>query len=239
MLKQIRIFAATALVALSACGEQQPGTAQPATKAANAVDWTATAVLTPEGGVRMGNPEARARLVEFASFTCGACTNFHNQAAGPLKREVATGATSWEYRPFMLNIFDLAAAVLARCDGPSNFFRWADQLYTAHDQWVAPLQKLTQADFAPVARLPQNQQLLAVARLAGLDEFARKRGMPAARFEACMTNQAEIERLTRMQQAAVDSFGVNATPTFLINGRKQDGITSWTALQPRLAAAAR
>jgi protein-disulfide isomerase len=248
MLKRTILSSVFALAALSACGEQQPGTAQ--TKPAGAqsttaaapaarADWTATVVLTPEGGMRMGNPDARAKLVEFASFTCPSCQNFHTQASAPLKQEVAAGTTSWEYRPFMLNIFDLAAALLARCDGPQSFFRWADQLYANHEQWVAPLAKLTEADLAPVARLPQNQQLLGVARLAGLDEFARRRGMPAARFEACMTNQAEIDRLTRMQQAAVDTFGVNATPTFLINGRKQEGITAWTALQPRLAEARR
>jgi protein-disulfide isomerase len=244
MLKRPLFLTLAALLLLAACGGEQPGTAQPKAgqpqgAARSATDWTATAVLTPEGGVRMGNPQAKAKLVEFASFTCGACQNFHTQAAQPLKERVKAGQTSWEYRPFMLNIFDLAAALLARCDGPESFFRWADQLYANHDSWVAPLAKLGEADFAPIAKLPPNQQVLGVARLARLDEFARVRGMPAARFEACMTNQAEIDRLTKMQQAAVDQHQVNATPTFLVNNRKATGITSWPALEPRLAEAAR
>jgi protein-disulfide isomerase len=238
-------LALAAILALSACGEQQPGTAQtrpsaPATQPGKAADWTQTVVLTPEGGVRMGNPQARAKLIEYASFTCPACQNFHVQASQPMKTgTVAAGQTSWEYRPFLLNIFDLAAALLARCDGPENFFRWADQLYTHHDQWVPGLAKLTEADFAPIARLPEEQQVLGVARLAGLDRFARTRGMPTARFEQCMTNRAEIDRLQKMQQVAVDTHRVNATPTFILNGRKQDGVTSWPQLRPRLEQAAR
>lgn len=244
-LRRPLLLGIAAILALSACGEQQPGTAQtrpsaPTTQPAKAADWTQTVVLTPEGGVRMGNPQARAKLIEYASFTCPACQSFHTQASQPLKSgQVAAGQASWEYRPFLLNIFDLAAALLARCDGPENFFRWADQLYANHDQWVAPLAKLTDADFAPIARLPEDQQVLGVARLAGLDRFARTRGMPSARFEQCMTNRAEIDRLQKMQQVAVDTHRVNATPTFIVNGRKQDGVTTWTQLRPRLEQAAR
>lgn len=245
MLIRPRLAAALSLAILAACGEQQPSTATPKAvpqqqaRPDAAADWTRTAVLTPEGGVRMGNPEARAKVVEFASFTCPACRNFHIEGGEPLKAMVRAGSTSWEYRPFLLNIFDLAAALLARCDGPENFFRWADQLYADHERWVAPLARLTERDLEPIARLPADQQVLGVARLAGLDEFARKRGMPSSRFEACMRNQAEIDRLTRMQQAAADSFRVSGTPTFVLNGRRLDGVTSWPALQPRLQEAAR
>ncbi len=243
MLTRPFLSALAAALLLAACGERQPSTAQPkrdAPAAARpAVDWARTAVLTPDGGVRIGNPEARARLVEFASFTCSHCGSFHREAAGPLKARVRDGSASWEFRPFLLNIFDLAAALLARCDGPENFFRWTEQLYADQDKWVEPLARLSEKDLAPIARLPADRQVLEVARLAGLEEFARRRGMPAARFAACMSNQAEIDRLTRMQQAAAERFQISGTPTFVLNGRKLEGITTWPALAPRLAEAAR
>src|SRR3546814_4508496 len=62
-------------------------------------DWTKVVVATTEGGVRMGNPDAPVKLIEFASFTCPHCREFNEAAADVLKSKyVASGKVSLEFR---------------------------------------------------------------------------------------------------------------------------------------------
>ena len=74
-------------------------TAAPATAASPAgQDWTTVVAATPEGGFRMGNPNAPVKLVEFASLTCPHCQEFHEAGQPTIKdKYVATGKISYEY----------------------------------------------------------------------------------------------------------------------------------------------
>jgi protein-disulfide isomerase len=235
MLKASLLFAATlALVACdSGTSTAAPAGKAPAAKASASTDWTQTVVLTPEGGYRMGNPDAKVKLVEFASFTCGVCQQFHKDS-GTLKTDyVKSGRVSLEYRPFMLNIYDFAATKLAMCEGPGRFFTWADQLFTNKEAWITPFAKLTEADINPLRSLPPGEQVKGLAMAGQLDQFAKARGLPGAKFEACMSDQAVFEQLTKRQQVATDTYQIAGTPTFLMNGKKVEG-TTWAAIEPQI-----
>jgi protein-disulfide isomerase len=247
MLSSIRPLPALALLAASACGGAgDSGTAAPASPGGavavaaggTAKDWSTTVVRTPEGGFRMGNPDAPVRLVEYASFTCAHCQRFHLEGADPLKTGlVKAGKVSYEYRPFLLNAIDIAAAMVAVCNGPEQFFTWADQLYRNHDTWVTPFTKLSDTDLKSLASLSQDQQVKRLAELGGFDAFVRVRGMPRARFDQCLADGNALKQLMATQQAAVEQSQVNATPTLFLNGRKLDGVTTWEALRPKIEAA--
>ncbi len=238
MLKASLLFAAT--LALMAC-DSGTSTAAPAAKTgaeaagkagANA-DWTKTVVQTPEGGFRMGNPDAKVKLVEFASFTCSHCAQFHTDSATLKSDYVKSGRVSLEYRPFMLNIYDFAATKMAMCEGPDRFFTWTDQLFTNKDAWITPFTKLTEADINPLRNLPPGEQVKGLATAGKLNEFAKARGLPGAKFDACMSDQAMFEALTKRQQAATDTYQIAGTPTFLLNGKKIEG-TTWAAIEPQI-----
>ncbi|WP_199554686.1 DsbA family protein [Sandaracinobacteroides hominis] len=242
MLKVSLLLAAT--LAVAAC-DSGTSTAAPAGKAADAAksspaarDWTQTVVETPEGGYRMGNPDAKVKVVEFASFTCSHCRDFHKEAETTFKPTyVKTGQVSYEYRPFMLNVYDFAAVKLATCEGPSRFFTWANELYTHSDAWITPFTKLTEADVAPLRALPPGEQIKGLATAGQLHEFAKTRGLPRAKFDGCMSDQKTLDTLTARQQAAVDKFQVQGTPTFLLNGKKLEGVANWATLEPKLKEA--
>ena len=240
MLKFSLLFAAS--LAMISC-DSGTSTAAPAGKAATGEaaaeqDWTKTVVQTPEGGFRMGSPDAKVKLVEFASFTCSHCMDFHKASATDLKPNyVKSGKVSLEYRPFMLNVYDFAASKLAMCEGPDRFFTWADQLFTNQEAWVTPFTKLTEADIEPLKTLPPEQQVAGLAVAGGLHDFARPRGLPRAKFDACMADAATMQRLTTQQQAWSEKYQIQGTPTFLINGKKVDGVTTWAGLKPKIDAA--
>lgn len=237
LLKASLVFAAT--LALVAC-DSGTSTAAPAAtgaagagKAAASADWTKTVVQTPEGGFRMGNPDAKVKLVEFASFTCGVCQQFHKDSATLKTDYVKSGRVSLEYRPFMLNIYDFAATKLAMCEGPGRFFTWADQLFTNKEAWITPFTKLTDADINPLRSLPPGEQVKGLAKAGQLDQFAKARGLPGAKFDACMSDQAMFEQLTKRQQVATDTYQIAGTPTFLLNGKKVEG-TTWAQIEPQI-----
>jgi 2-hydroxychromene-2-carboxylate isomerase len=137
----------------------------------------------------------------------------------------------------MLNIYDFAATKLAVCEGPSRFFTWVNQLYTNSEAWITPFTKLTEADIAPLKALPPGEQIKGLATAGQLHEFAKARGLPRAKFDACMADQAQFEALTKRQQAAMDQYQVQGTPTFVLNGKKLDGVTNWATLEPKIKEA--
>ena len=90
-----------AAVLLAAVGH--PGVAKPSVKAAP-VDWSRTLVATPEGGIRMGKPNARIKLVEYGSLVCPHCRHFAQTGVAPLIRQyVHPGQVSYEFRPLILS----------------------------------------------------------------------------------------------------------------------------------------
>lgn len=206
--------------------------------APNNGDWTQVVSRTPEGGMLMGNPNAPVKLIEFASLTCGACAQFAEQGEPQLvDRYVKSGQVSFELRNFVRDPADLAAALLARCNGPAAFFKLSDQLFADQADWLGQLQTLSPAEQQQLQSMPPAQAPAFVAEKAGLVQFARVRGIPAAKAQQCLTDQAEIEKLMEMNRVATSQFNLQGTPTFAINGNTVAGVSQWGELEPRLRAA--
>ena len=254
MLMRSRVKAVTmcaAVAILAACGEGSPGSADTgsaakpvtAVKAAQratpaAMKWLDTLAATPEGGFRLGNPDAPVKLVEYASLTCPHCRDFSETAMPTIKGQyIATGKVSYEFRNFVLNPADYAATMLARCSGPSAFFALSDAFFKNQTTWVQPFSKLGEAETAKLAAMSPDDQIVAYAQLGGLDEFMRARGVPAAKFKACLTDAGQRGQLEAIRKVAVEEHKISGTPSFLINGELQAEVYTWAALEPKLKAA--
>jgi protein-disulfide isomerase len=234
------------LLSSAACSGENAGTAATgnATTLATAPapagrNWTETVVRTPEGGFRMGNPDAPVKLVEYGARTCPTCGAFSREAAEPLaKNYVATGKVSFEFRDFLVHgAPDLAAALLGQCGGTAVFFPILDQMYA--DQ-PATLDRLQQGGAALEQRLqslPPRQQIAALGDAMGLVEFVKQRGVPEAQARACLNDQAAQDALTKSSGDAQASGTVTGTPTFLINGQAVPGAVSWAQIEQALKAA--
>jgi protein-disulfide isomerase len=89
-----------------------------------------------------------------------------------------------------------------------------------------------------VADLPQKQQFVAMAKIAGLDAWAAAHGVPAARANQCLSNVKSIDQLVQMTGNATEQHpDFQGTPTFLINGGLVKDVASWDRLEPKLKAA--
>jgi protein-disulfide isomerase len=205
--------------------------ALPQIPAPNNGDWTQMVQETPEGGWRMGNPDAPVKLVEYASISCGGCAAFAEQGSEPLReRYVRSGQVSWEYRPFIIFPTDPGIFMLLRCRGAQPFFRLTDQLYATQRQWLAQ----AQSQAATVQALPQDQQIAGFVRAAGVDAFFRQSGMPAGQVDSCLADRAALQRLLDNSQRYANEDNVSSTPTFHINGEEVD-VRGWSNPNPALS----
>ena len=106
-------------------------------------DWTKRVIVTAAGGFLVGNPAARAKLVEYGSLSCPYCQQFHREAIAGLRARIATGDMSFEFRPFAVHSADPILHALLRCAGPTRYSTFSDDFYdgqvtiaAAYEKWV-------------------------------------------------------------------------------------------------------
>jgi len=160
-----------------------------------------------ESDLPVGSARAPLTLIEYASVTCPHCKTFHDEIFPVLERDyIRTGKLRFLFRelPAPAGLANLAAASfqVARCAGanPEQYLRRISLLFAAQPR----LFEAVQAGKALEA-------LRAVATEAGLSE---------AEFQGCITDDAGYRRIGSTMQRAFDRYGVDATPTLILNGEK-------------------
>ena len=196
-------------------------------------DWTQVVTVTAEGGFRMGNPQAPVKVVEYLSLTCPHCASFAAEGTRPLMTYVRSGRVSLEYRNFVLNGLDLVAALLSRCAAPQNYFALNHAILASQAEWMGRVQAMSAAQRQEMESLGDLQRLRRVATIAGLDAIAARHGVTPAEADSCMAEQARLDRLIQMREAA-SRYGVTGTPTFAINGQIAGSAGTWATLEPLL-----
>lgn len=223
------VAAALSLAALAA----SPAAAQ-ASKAAAQRDWSRAVAQTPEGGFRVGNPNAALKVIEYGSLTCGHCAHFAEEGFPQLLQTyVKSGRVSFEFRNYIRDAADGAAALLSRCAGTSDYFAATDALFAAQPQWIGKLQALPAGEFKRMSELPPAEGFPQIAAAAGLTELAAKHGVTAAKAKTCLTSKAGLDALLSLRKGALEVYDLEYTPTFVINGKKADAST-WDQLEPLL-----
>lgn len=222
-------FAATALTALPAAdGEAQKG------KAAAQRDWTQTIVRTPEGGFRMGNPNAPVKVIEYLSFACPHCAEFHHEGGAALMQNyVRPGRVSVEYRNILINAPDIPATALARCAGGRNYFAMGHELMRTQAQWVTAGRNLSEEQRSQLRNQPPAVMAQRMAPMIGLDRIAARFGLTPAAQRSCLSNAANFDQLEAISEQAHSQYGITGTPTFVINGRVID-TNVWSGIEPLL-----
>lgn len=240
------LLLASAVFASAACNAENSGNAAgkgpdvtaAAVPAPNNGDWSTVVAKTPEGGFVMGNPNAKVKLVEFGSMTCPHCATFEEKGTKPLiDNYVKKGLVSFEFRNFVRDPYDLTAALLARCGGEASFFGLTRNLFTDQKDWTGKIQAADPAKMQSVQSMPPARQFSTIADLGGLKQYASQRGVPRAKAEQCLADEAAVNQLVQMNSDAVSQFSIPGTPSFLINGALVDKAASWEELEPKIKEA--
>ena len=147
-----------------------------------------------------GAEDAPVEIIEYASYTCPHCANFHNNTFKQLKADyIDTGKVKYILRPFP---FDgdrrgEAAFMLAKCAPNNAYYPMIDALFATQGTWAG------QGNPVP--------ELLRISKLSGMTE---------ADFKACLGNQELLTQIIQGRNKAVQEFGVRSTPTVFVNSEK-------------------
>lgn len=203
------------------------------TVSAAPADWSATVTARADGAYVIGNPTARVKLVEWASYTCSHCAHFAEQSRAGLEGGlIRSGSTSLEVRHLIRDTLDFAAVAVARCGGPRGFPKRHHAIFTAQDRWTQQGATFLQANGAQLDQIARPVAFRRIADGAGLTAIGRANGLTAAQIDACFA-PAALERISKLGDPPA---GVTSTPSFYVNGQLVSGV-DWAGLQPRLRAA--
>jgi protein-disulfide isomerase len=148
-----------------------------------------------------GSDAAPVTIIEYASITCHFCMKFHTETWPDLKAKyVDTGQVRFIMRELPLDPLATAGFMLARCMGDDKWYAMLDLLYRTKETWGH-------------AANP-SEALLQTVRQGGFTQES---------FEACLQNEKLFRDIRDVADRGSREFGVNATPTFFINGIKHTG----------------
>ena len=152
----------------------------------------------------VGKADAPVTIVEYASMTCGHCAAFHNTVLPKLKAKyIDTGKAKLIFREFPLDNVAAAVSMLGRCLPAEASSAFISEMFKRQQEWA----------FQPGNPLPR------------LFEMARQVGFTQASFDKCLTDQKLLEQIEAAREKASKKFGVSATPTFFVNGKRLAGVS--------------
>ena len=126
---------------------------------------------------------------------------------------IDTGKVRYIFREFPLDIKAAAGSMLTRCianGDAQKYFAVTDMLFRSQNDWVV---KNT------------TETLTRIGKQAGLSQ---------QQVEACLKDQALLDKIAADQKYASDILKVDSTPTFFINGEKIKGESSIEEFQKRI-----
>lgn len=199
--------------------------------------WANTVSRNSIGAHVIGNPAAKTRLVEYFSYTCGACGNFANNS-GPLltSQYVAKGTVLVEYRNLIRDPLDMTAALLARCGRPTQFYGNHQAIFTAQRQWIAKVQSATEAQQKSWYEGSTGERTKHMAVDSGLFALMKQRGYSDTQLNACLASEVSLAELTSMTNIGRTQDHVTGTPSFFVNGAAV-GSLEWDRIKTALDAA--
>lgn len=250
-MKLSKLFGTLAVVAaLGACSKSDSGgtgaTVDDSVKITTAKppaggDWSDVVNETAAGGIMMGDPNAKVKLIEIASLGCPFCRAFAESGIDPLvEKYVKTGQVSWEFRPYLIHgPVDIAADLIARCNGIKSFFPLVEAMYRDQPTWMGKVEAAGQDKLQSIQSLPPNQAFVAMADLAGLQDWAAMRGLPRDKSTQCLSDQKMIDNEVQVTSDVNDAYPeFSGTPSFVLNGNLlPKGTATWEKLEPVLQEA--
>lgn len=187
---------ALALALLAAPGFAQTAPAAPDAPAAEAE--AAPQILTD---IALGEANAPVTFVEYASFTCSHCRDFHNETFPKLKAEyIDTGKIRFIQRDVYFDQFGLWAGVLARCGGEVKYYPMSHLLFSEQQKWM---------DAKTAEQFAEN-----------LRKLGKTAGFTDAQMDACWADQKQVEAMVATFQHHATADDVQGTPSFVIAGEK-------------------
>lgn len=148
-----------------------------------------------------GPADAPVQIYEYTDFACPACAHAAGKVEEMMKVFGPGLRVHFKHFPLLeIHPWSLHAAVYADCAGAQGRFKdYAALLFENQRQWAG-----------------------AAAEPREFAQYAEKLGLDWKAMQACSTDP-EVQRAVKLDIAEGDLKGVNATPTFFVNGKRAVG----------------
>ncbi len=149
----------------------------------------------------VGNPDAKVKIVEYASLGCIHCKQFHKDVFYEVKKNyIDTGKVYFTYRHYPLNAPAIKAAVVMACVEEADKLAFMGTLFEAQAQWAY---SKSEADLI--------DKLKTITKIAGIT---------TDKFETCYKDEAVQGQILENMKKAYDQLFVTSTPSIFINGKR-------------------
>ena len=166
----------------------------------------------------IGSADAKVTVQEYFSLTCTHCAAFQQETFPRVKQElIDTGKIRYVWRDYPLDQLALYAAMVARTLPPERYEPFVSALLTTQDRWAF------------------NRSANPIEELAKMATLA---GMPRSTFDSTMKDDKLRQFVLQEQANGEKKYGVNSTPTFVINDQPTTGAVSYDTLLKAVEAAA-
>lgn len=157
----------------------------------------------------IGSADAKNTVEEWFSLTCTHCARFAQETFPDIKKNlIDTGKLRWVFKDFPLDRLALTAAMIARALPPERYEPFILALFNSQDRWA----------FAEGA--DPLKELWSMAALAGMNR---------ATFDAAVGDSQLQDWILQNQKAAENKWTIDATPSFVVNGKKYSGEMGYDA----------
>jgi protein-disulfide isomerase len=148
--------------------------------------------------VVLGNPDSSVTVIEYASFTCPHCANFHRNVFPQIEANyIDNGQIRWEMREVYFDAYGLWAALVARCD-IDRYKGVVEMIYRTQQDWAGSSDGGVVAD--------------------NLRRLGRTAGLESDQVNACLEDGELAQALVAAYQANSVEHNISSTPSFVING---------------------
>ena len=188
------------LLAIFAAATLLPTLAPAADSGPGASDAASLLAISKDDRI-LGSPTAPITIVEYASLTCPHCAHFTDEVLPEIKKKwIDTGKVKLVLRDFPLDDEAVHASMIARCAPHDRFYAFIDTFFADQANWAAA---------------PDYQ--------AALSRLAELGGMSKDEVDSCLKDATLENQVLASRLVAANQLGVNATPTFFVNGTKFTG----------------
>lgn len=157
----------------------------------------------------IGSPKAPVTAIEYFSLTCTHCAHFATTVMPEVKAKlVDTGKLQVVFKDFPLDQVALMASQVSRYLPVDQYYPFIEALFASQDQWA----------FVPVTDPNHPPDYAAL-----LFQYAALAGMDQTTFNTAIHDDKLRAFILQDQQEAESLYHVNATPTFIVNGKVLPG----------------
>jgi len=149
----------------------------------------------------LGDPNAPVTIIEYASFTCPHCKNFHEGTFKKLKKNyIDEGKVKFILRDVFFDRYGLWAAMVARCGNSEKFYGIVEEIFRRQAEWT------------------KGEEDIQIAN--NLRKIGLSIGMDSDTIGECLSDGDMAQALVNEYQKNAEKDKISSTPSFLINGEK-------------------